>query len=252
MKNLKNYFHWRKIKLKNKKVFFKPQNKHVYAAGISPKPAKNYLPKWYKEMPAFHKMPNGNEAPTGIRCIPFLDSFTSGYIYELACDVTIKHHGKDESTGEDLVSYTWAGDLRPISTRKEEFGTPNLFPNFDGYYNLEIHWNSFWEPKTPNGYSTMYHHPNNRFDLPFHTMTGIIDTDNWSIPGPVPFLIKKGFEGIITAGTPIIQTTFIKRDNWESFVDTFNEEEHFKTTYQVQRKFIGGYKKAYWSRKNYT
>lgn len=238
--------------MKSKKVVFKPVNKMVCSIGLSPKPAKNYIPKWYKNMPSFHKLSNGNEVPTGLRCIPFMDSFTSGYMYELACDINIKYEGRDETTGEDLISYTWAGDLRPISTRREQFGTPNLFPNFEGYYNMEIHWNSFWEPETPDGYSTMYHHPNNRFDLPFHTMTGIIDTDKYPIAGPVPFLIKKGFQGIIPAGTPIIQTTFIKRDDWNSSTNKFNEEEHISTVYKVTRKFVGGYKKAYWSRKNYS
>jgi hypothetical protein len=238
--------------MKNKKVVFKPESTMVGLIGHSPKPAKNYLPKWYKEMPLFQKSSSGRDSQSALSCMPFMDSFTSGYIYELACDINIKYNGKDEATGEDLLSYTWAGDIRPVSTRREDFGTSNLFPNFDGYYNMEIHWNSLWEPETPNGYSTMYHHPNNRFDLPFHTMTGIVDTDSWPVPGPVPFLLKKGFEGVIPAGTPIIQTTFIKRDNWESSTDKFNPEEYLKRTYKVKRKFIGGYKKAYWSRKNYS
>ncbi len=238
--------------MKNKKVIFKPENKIVEAIGLSPKPAKNYFPKWYKDMPAFHERPDGNQIFTASRCIPFLDSFTSGYIYELVCDVQIQYKGKDKSTGEDLISYGWVGDLRPMSTRKEEFGTPNVFPVFDGYYHTEIHWNSFWEPSTPNGYSTMYHHPSNRFDLPFHTMTGIIDTDGWSIPGPIPFLIKKGFEGIIPCGTPIVQTTFIKRDNWESSADIFNEKEYLNTKHKAKKILLGGYKKAFWSKKSYT
>jgi hypothetical protein len=238
--------------MKNKKVVFKPESTMVGLIGLSPKPAKNYLPKWYKDMPSFQKLGDGTKSQSGLHCMPFMDSFTSGYIYELACDINFKYEGKDEITGEDSISYTWAGDIRPVSTRREDFGTSNLFPNFDGYYNMEIHWNSLWEPQTPNGYSTMYHHPNNRFDLPFHTMTGIVDTDSWPVPGPVPFLLKKGFEGLLPAGTPIIQTTFIKRDNWESSSDKFNPEEYLKRTYNVKRKFIGGYKKAYWSRKNYT
>jgi hypothetical protein len=238
--------------MKNKRVIFKPHSQNVASIGLSPKPAKNYLPKWYKDMPAFHKMPNGKEMATAIRCIPFLDSFTSGYIYELTCDVNIKHEYTDETTGEDFLSYTWSGELRPLSTRKEESGTPNLFPNFEGYYNLEMHWNSFWEPQTPSGYSTIYHHPSNRFDLPFHTMTGIIDTDSWPIPGPIPFLLKKGFEGTIPAGTPIVQITFLKRDDWESSVAKYDQDEYLNTVYKVRRKFVGGYKKAYWSRKNYS
>jgi hypothetical protein len=64
-------------------------------------------------------------------------------------------------------------------------------------------------------------------------------------------LLKKGFEGNIPAGTPIIQITFIKRDDWKSSISQFNEEEYFNIAYKVKRKFFGGYKKTYWSRKNY-
>jgi hypothetical protein len=238
--------------MKSKKVSFVPQNDLVSSVGLSPKPAKNYLPKWYREMPATFKTNNGVEVPTGTKCIPFLDSFTSGYIHELSCDLKIEYKGKNLETKQDLISYTWAGEVRPVSTRQEQFGTPNLFPHFLGYYNLEIHWNSLWEPRTPTGYSTMYHHPSNRFDLPFHTMTGIIDTDSWSVPGPIPFLIKEGFEGVIPAGTPIIQTTFIKRDDWESSAEKYNEEKFLNTLYKAKRSFTGGYKKIFWSKKNYS
>lgn len=234
-----------------KKVYFSPGSKSVENLTNPPQLAKKYIPEWYKKLPNNHTV-NGLEVASASACIPFLDPFVSGYIYELPCDLTIRYNGFDKNINQDDISYSWYGDIKPIGTRVEDFGTPNVMPNFDGYYSTEVHWNSLWEPVTPKGYSTMYHHPSNRFDLPFHTMTGIIDTDKWSISGPVPFLIKRGFEGTIPMGTPIIQTTFIKRDSWHSSKIDFNEEEYNKKHYSVRRHRRGGYKKEYWEKKEFS
>jgi hypothetical protein len=184
--------------------------------------------------------------------MPFLDSLTSGYTQELVCDVEIINHGENSETGDDFLSYKWAGQFKPLSTRAEDTRSRNVFPEFRGYHQAEFHWNSFWEPKTPSGYSTLYSHPANRFDLPFITMSGIIDTDSWPITGPVPFLIKKGFSGLIPAGTPIYQMIFIKRDSWKSEKKEYDEKFTKKTEHTVRKFFIDGYKKQHWSRKDYS
>lgn len=237
--------------MKNKKVTFIPGSKNLELLVDHPKPAKKYFPEWLKNMPRQQfKINNIDTDLTAKACMPFLDSFLSGYIQELPCDLEIVYNGVDDK-GNDLISYKWFGEIRPCSTRLEEFESKRILPNFDGYYNAEIHWITPWEPKTPNGYSAMYHHPSNRFDLPFHTMTGIIDTDVWSINGPLPFLIKKGFSGIIPAGTPIYQITFIKRENWISDTTEYDEKFYKKNVYSIKKIIEGGYKKFYWNRKNF-
>jgi hypothetical protein len=237
--------------MKSKDVIFVPGSKDSEILVESPNPGTKYVPSWFKDMPKekenIYKTATDKTAKS---CMPFLDSFTSGYIQELPCDLEIINNGVDED-GNDLILYRWFGSVRPCSTRKEEFGAQNVFPNFDGYYNLELHWITNREPKTPKGYSTMYHHPSNRLDLPFHTLTGIIDTDAWSVAGPLPFLIKKGFTGIIPAGTPIYQITFIKRENWVSKKTEYNEDFHKKHIQNIKKIVSGGYKKFYWNRKSF-
>jgi hypothetical protein len=238
--------------MNDKDVFFIPKDKNTEIMVPHPKPSKNYLPQWFKDMPpALSDLDNNKMDETAKKCIPFLDSLTSGYTQELACDLEIKNHGFDEETQQDIITYNWSGPFKPMSTRMEETRSRNSLPNFDGYYSNEQHWNSFWEPKTPKGYSTLYYHPANRFDLPFMTMNAIIDTDNWSLTGPVPFLIKKGFQGIIPAGTPIYQMIFIKREKWNSFKKEYNEEEQKSLEYGVRRFFKDGYKKLHWEKKDY-
>jgi hypothetical protein len=234
-----------------KEVNFIPANNNAEISLPHPKPSKKYFADWFKDMPGELPTIDGTRIDkTAKHCMPFIDAISSGYTQELICDLEIKNLGKNE-IGNDIISYTWAGDVRPCSTREEETNSKHVFPNFDGYYNTEFHWNTQWEPQTPKGYSTIYFHPANRFDLPFQSLTGIIDTDKWSINGPLPFLIKKGFEGIIPAGTPIYQMIFIKRDNWVSKASEYNEKFNRLHFYNSKKVFSGGYKKRYWEKKNY-
>ena len=239
--------------MKNKILNFIPGSKNAEILIPSPETSKKYIPKWFKDMPSvLASFDNTKIEGTAKKCMPFIDSLTSGYIQELPCDVEIKNHGIDQN-GDDIITYKWGGEVKPFSTRREDTNSRNVFPKFEGYYNVEFHWITNWEPQTPIGYSTMYHHPSNRLDLPFHTMTGIIDTDKWSITGPLPFLIKKGFEGIIPAGTPIYQITLIKRENWTSKKIKYNEEFQKKHFYNIKKLLNGGgYKNFYWTKKEYS
>ena len=51
--------------------------------------------------------------------------------------------------------------------------------------------------------------------MPFHSFSGIVDTDKHPVPVNFPFVVKKDFEGVIPAGTPIAQFIFLKRDTLE-------------------------------------
>jgi hypothetical protein len=238
------------MKLKSNKVLFIPKDKDTEICIPRPQSSKKYIPDWFKNMPIEVKTIDGlGRDYTAKKCMPFLDSLTSGYTQELPCDVYI-----DCNTEEDdpVIDYRWSGDFRPLSTRREDTRSSNSMPHFSGYYKTEFHWNTFWEPKTPPGYSTFYFHPANRFDLPFITHNGIIDTDGWPLTGPIPFVLKKGFSGLIPAGTPIYQMLFIKRDTWNSEQGKYNESYNKKIWYSVRRFMTDGYKKQIWSRKEYN
>jgi hypothetical protein len=241
------------MKFKNNKVIFIPKNKDVEVCVPRPQPSKKYIPYWFKEMPTTIKKINGiGYSGTAKKCMPFIDGLTSGYIQELACDIHI------DSTNPDFITYDWGGsktisvNFRPMSSRQEDSNSAYSMPHFPGYSKQEFHWNTFWEPKTPSGYSTFFFHPANRFDLPFITHNGIIDTDKWSGCGPLPFVIKTGFTGLIPAGTPIYQMLFIKRDSWNSEQGKYSEEYSKKSEYSLRRFLGDGYKKQIWSRKDYN
>ena len=218
----------------------------------SPQPAKRYIPQWYKDTPIWRggskkitNYPDGqwDSNATFKKCTPFLDPYMSGYIQELWCDVTFYH--KDGKLAVDYDS-----TIPPVSIRD---GTSYLMID-EGYEQIELVWHTQWEPITPSGYSTLYTHPHNRPDLPFSSLTGVIDTDSWSVPGTYPFLLRKGFVGTIPAGTPIYQMIPFKRDEWDSHKLDFSEETE-KTIDNNLRKLkfhvTDGYKKMHWNRKKY-
>lgn len=93
-----------------------------------PRPAKDFYPEYMKKMS--NKIINniGEEALTAVRCVPFTDSFVSGYIQELACDVEIINNGK--SGDVDLISYKWPGGYRAMSTRTEDEANQIFFQSF--------------------------------------------------------------------------------------------------------------------------
>lgn len=230
-----------------------PQSQYASDHIDPPKPAKNYLPDWYKNLPPFA----GGHTPT-IRCekadatekqcMPLLDTFTAGYIQESWCDISVR---VDDS---GKIAISTASQHEAIVLTRE--GPNRIIPIDKNYHNDKeghFNWWTHWEPKTPKGWSTYYSHPFNQYDVPFRTIDGIIDTDNWWIGGSVPFLLKTGFEGIIPKGTPLYQMIFFKRENWQSKVRKYEdiEKERMSLHGKVFNHFYGGYRKNMWVKKNY-
>lgn len=228
-----------------------PQNEYASEFIPPPKPAKNYIPEWYKNMPPFA----GGQTPT-IKdhcradateklCMPLMDTFTVGYIQESWCDVHIRI---DDDGNRKVIQANTSEQL--ITDRIER---NYIIPDNSNNEDLHINWVTQWEPKTPKGWSTYYSHPFNQYDVPFRTIDGIIDTDRWWIGGSIPFVLKKGFEGVIPKGTPIYQMIFFKRENWKSKILKYNDikNDRQKLYDKVFNHFHSGYRKNIWIKKSY-
>jgi hypothetical protein len=98
----------------------------------------------------------------------------------------------------------------------------------------------------------MISHPANRFDLPFTTLSGIVDSDTALHEGNLPFFIKEGFEGLIPKGTPIFQIIPFKRENWKSEIDRDISIEANKNAFSAGSVLFGWYKSKVWKRKTYN
>jgi hypothetical protein len=228
------------------KVKWIPQNEFASKFIDPPKPAKNYMPDWYKKLPPFS---TGNRPrdfgkrtnTTAKHCMPLFDSFTTGYIQETWCDMAVTR-----LDNEIQVSFS----AREQDLFVDGHDKNPIFPE-TGYYDKMLAWWTQWEPQTPKGWSTLYTHPLNQNNLPFYTMSGVIDTDRWPIGGKVQFYIKDGFEGIIPKGTPMYQMIFFKRENWKSEVSHHDQDWFVKTNKKVFDYFHSGYRNNIWVKKNY-
>lgn len=233
----------------NKKIEVIPNRLEVELAGIPPLPSVKAVPNWYKEIPQFclgdkdFVARNGLTNATVKRCVPFLDSITSGYMFVLNNDVQI--WWKD---GEPI--FEWGSGTRNIVSFHDAPQVANM-PIPEGYYERPIKWVNDYMIKTPKEYSLYCMHPANRFDLPFLTFSGFVDTDMYENPIQFPFLLKEKWEGIIEAGTPLAQLIPIKRENWEINLKPYDEKRAYVGLENLKRKLERSYKNNTWAKKNY-
>ena len=89
-----------------------------------------------------------------------------------------------------------------------------------------IKFNNFWTIESPPGYSLLITHPINRYDLPFTTLTGLIDTDLYKdnfINFPARWR-DLSFRGVLPKGTPIAQCIPVKRELWSAQFGTITSD----------------------------
>jgi hypothetical protein len=211
-------------------------------------PAISQIPDWYKKIPSFRNskkliINNYNTNATVKHCMPFLEAMTTGYFITLWTDVQV-------SIVDDQPNLTWMAQPDPISFRNRPIDSMDLVP--EGFYPAHFTWENPYFIRTPKKYGVLLTHPFNRHDLPFHTTTGIADCSQTLHNGSIPFFVKKGFEGIIKAGTPIAQVIPFKKENWKSQQTTGLIEIGEKNNYEARRTFNHWYKKNAWTKVEYN
>ena len=189
-----------------------------------PIPAVRGLPDWFKALPqhGFSSVSN-MEMMTVKKCPPFIDAMTFGFLMPLTADLKVEN-------GE----FSWvsnipvAGKLRNLTRSPIDYhdsvqvkGTP--FFDADRFI---IKFNNFWTIELPPGYSLFVTHPINRADLPFTTLTGLVDSDLYAdslIHFPARWNNPE-FSGVLPKGTPVAQCIAIKRESWNEQFDVLSED----------------------------
>jgi hypothetical protein len=189
-----------------------------------PIPATLGLPGWLKAMPtqAFNAV-NMREEDTIKRCPPFVDAMTSGFLIPLICDLRVENG-----------AISWDNDLPPggslefprspigFHDASQVTGTPLFEPD-----RLLIKFLNLWSIEAPDGYSLLFTHPLNRFDLPFTTLSGMVDCDRFRdswIHFPAHWH-DMNFSGVLPKGTPVAQCVPVKREDWLAQTAPFTAEE---------------------------
>ena len=217
-------------------LIFKFSSTHQFIS--IPKPAKSFIPKWYK------KAEQSDTAPSFKKCMPFIDAMTSGYMIELSQDIVVT-----QINGSPFM--TWATDPIPVEVRDMDSSKGLSVPNGCDE-TISLAWNSTYNFKTPAGYSVLVTHPFNRYDLPFVTTSGIVDAGEGMHSGQIPFFLQKGFEGVIPKGTPIAQLLPYKIENWKSKEDKTLNLLGEKSKWEMKSVLSGWYKNNRWNKKEYN
>ena len=189
-----------------------------------PVPAAQGLPDWLKAMPgqAWSAVVQG-EDDTVKRCPPFVDAMTQGFLIPLVCDVRVEDG--EFSWDLDLPASETIGFARsPLGVHDagQVEGSPLFAP---GRFLIKFH--NLWTIEAPEGYALLFTHPVNRFDLPFTTLTGLVDCDRYHdawINFPAHWH-DVGFTGVLPKGTPVAQCFPIRREAWTARTATLSADD---------------------------
>jgi hypothetical protein len=212
-----------------------------------PKPARQALPAWLRAMPVEAEAPDlGFAVRTVKQCPPFVDAMSAGFVMPLACDLRVEGGEFAWDWDPPAAGATGAYTRAPVSCHfaEQASGSPLHDPEA-----LIVKFNSFWTIRLPEGWSLFCTHPVNRADLPFRTLTGLVDCDAfadsfvhfpavWSDPD---------FSGVLPAGTPVAQCIPVPRQALELDIGLLDGEgaEAFARVQAELAEEPGVYRKRY-------
>jgi len=218
------------------------------------KPAKFFLPQWFKDMdeyittPAVHEkgQPSyfGKGKDTAIkwtsgtvkRCPAIVDLITEGFIIPMWADFLIQR---------DMEILEW--DNKGVPEYGIDFHSNKQIYN----WNLKktdfpegVKFNNPWRIYTPPGYSVMFMPPTYQFEKRFTVLPGIVETDSYHHVN-FPTIWHTTKDAIIERGTPFIQVIPFKRDDWDIGVSQMTEtdiENDARERSELSTKFKNSYR----------
>jgi hypothetical protein len=216
----------------------------------APKPAANVLPEWYKKTDSYVYGNTYRVGPLGPlgpsqgnqtikKCTPVFDALTSGYIIPTYADLWVEKI-------DGVTTYTFANNVKVefhhvAQAPYHPHASANFYPKFA----------NAWAIKTPPGYSCLFTDPFHGTNPFFTVLDGIVDTDTYPSTVNFPFVLKDpNFEGLIPAGTPMVQVIPFKRDSWK-MTTSLDKSEIEKTDALLNTRFKNRYKSLFWSKKEY-
>ncbi|GMG83620.1 hypothetical protein LNKW23_28330 [Paralimibaculum aggregatum] len=188
-----------------------------------PVPAGAALPDWLREMPSEAESPalGGARVRTLKHCPPLIDALGLGLLMPLAADLEITAEG---------ISWDWSPPVIPdqllsrapvgVHVPEQASGAPLRLEG-----RAAIKFMNFWTLSVPEGWSLLFTHPLNREDLPFRSLSGVVDCDAFA-DGYVHFAAiwsDPGFRGRLPAGTPVVQAIPVPRGAAELETGTLDE-----------------------------
>jgi hypothetical protein len=209
-----------------------------------PKPASKYMPTWYEETNL--RFDESRPLKKSVRaCMPFMEALTFGWVIPVPTDISLTY------TSDGLeVAWDDTSGFKPMGNHAKEQVGGDSFPH-DGEI---LKFNLPYALRTPEGVSTLYMPPLNRIETRFRPFSGVVDTDRYVNETNIPaLLLDDEFEGIIEAGTPLVQVIPFERDSLvnesKTRVANDEEEEWLERTGKAVPAVDAYYKKEVWQPK---
>ena len=180
--------------------------------------------------------------------MPVFDAISAGYIIPTYMDVYVSQ--KEQEDGSFHPHYEWPGGIplhfHPIEQAPNHPGNP-------GHKVSIPKWLNPWSISLPKGYSALYVPPMHRENKYFTVLPGIVDNDEYTPPVNFPFVLTDiNFEGMIPAGTPMVQIIPFKRDSWEMVMGNQQDLKNQKSvTDRIGSAFFDAYKNKFRQIKEY-
>jgi len=207
--------------------------------------SKTTIPKWVKDTPKWKDVnPNAEGiGKTFKHCSSFLDPFIAGYVVTLPYDLVVEQ--------TELGPYLkWPINEPLVKVREDKVNSS--IPTPTGYSSTHFVWEFPVAIEVPKGYSLLLTHPLNQHQLPFLTLSGIVDGEFVLYAGgSIPFFVSSSFEGVIPQGTPIAQIIPFKVESWslKSTPGLLQRGDLFRK--KSLSKIQGWYKSNIWIKKHY-
>ena len=161
--------------------------------------------RWWLEL--------GGAIRTLKHCPPLIDAMRAGFLMPLAADVRVEDG-----------AFSWDWDL-PATALGRTTRSPLSFHHAEQAEGSPLHdpervfvkFNNFWTIALEPGWSLLAMHPANRSDLPFETLTGLVDADLYGdglIHFPPAGSIRAS-SGMLPRGTPVAQCMPVRREALE-------------------------------------
>jgi len=210
-----------------------------------PKPASAFIPEWLKQLKPYgedkkfrtFKAHYSNE--TAKKCPPMLDAVMTGYVIQTTEDIMVEQRN-------GAPHFHWSHGLGV------DFHVPSQISTHSRSQQSVPKWKNPFGVQTPAGYSTMFIPPVNQDSPLVMPFSGMVDTDTFIQPVNFPFLLTDpNFDGLIPAGTPLVQLIPVKREEWEHSVHSGTTEAIKRANRLKQSVFQHGYKMFFRSPKSY-
>ncbi len=242
-------------------IRFTAKDEYGWAVQNKPIPTSAKIPDWWRKMTPYVKSPdnpNGTKImvenrivnATMKKCTPMLDALSSGYLLTLWSDVQIRQIKNVDGTYAPRVTWRVSSNEGVFQLHGNE-AISDMTPPL-GYSTYVFKYMNTWIPHTPKGYSILFTAPFNYENLPFYAVPAIVDSDKSSIEIIPPMWVQEGFEGIVEAGTPLVQLLPFKRTDWKAEFDYLKNGEYQKIEDKTFNKnLVNNYIRNHWSKKTY-